>query len=242
LDKQYERRPYFLLVDGVLADEHSGVAVSLVLPPQYGSHSAQRAIEAAVDEDVAFEKIIVVGIAGLLDKTGETSVGDVVVSNRIYDSAMTKAKSHGKFEFQNVDRPFDRWGPPQYVPSNWVCVTHESAPRRKGLPSPLHPKIVCGDVVSGSTVVKALKYKAELQGAFPTCKAVEMEGLGCCYGAARSGVPVRIIKGICDKADFRKSKEWQPYCADVAASFAAEYVLRVFGHSESLDSEGAAVA
>lgn len=41
--------------------------------------------------------------------------------------------------------------------------------------------------------------------------------------------PCLIIRGICDYADSHKSKNWQPYAAATAASYAKELLLVIPG-------------
>jgi len=55
---------------------------------------------------------------------------------------------------------------------------------------------------------------------------VEMEGAGVAMACKKHRVfnPM-VIKSACDWATPEKEKKWQPYCADVAASFAVEVAL-----------------
>ncbi|KAH7191295.1 hypothetical protein DER44DRAFT_678162 [Fusarium oxysporum] len=44
---------------------------------------------------------------------------------------------------------------------------------------------------------------------------LEMETAG-----TMNRIPVGVIRGVCDYADEHKNKEWQPYAAAMAASYA----------------------
>jgi nucleoside phosphorylase len=85
------------------------------------------------------------------------------------------------------------------------------------------PKVCFSGALSGSRVVKQDAMRRYLQTEFPDNLILEMEGAGvssaCQNHLNFKNVPI-IIKSACDFADPHKEKSWQPYCADVAATFA----------------------
>ncbi|MCR4344955.1 MAG: hypothetical protein NUV44_09350 [Candidatus Scalindua sp.] len=58
---------------------------------------------------------------------------------------------------------------------------------------------------------------------------MEMEGIAAYKVAKQKGKKACIIKSFCDWSDDKKRKEWQPYCADVASSFAVDYIIGHYG-------------
>ena len=90
------------------------------------------------------------------------------------------------------------------------------------------PRVVPSRILSGSAVVKAYGIRAQLKKQFKGRLLVEMEGGGVAASCQSNHIdnPL-IIKSACDWATPDKEKSWQPYCADVAASFALEVALNL---------------
>jgi nucleoside phosphorylase len=88
------------------------------------------------------------------------------------------------------------------------------------------PRAVPSRVLSGSAVVKAYGIREQLKKEFKGRLLVEMEGAGVATACRSHHIdnPL-VIKSACDWATPEKEKSWQPYCADVAASFALEVAL-----------------
>ena len=51
---------------------------------------------------------------------------------------------------------------------------------------------------------------------------LEMEAAGI-----MNRVPVGVIRGVCDYADEKKNKKWQPFAAAMAAAYAKAVLLRI---------------
>lgn len=222
-DEKLER-PFWLFVDGAIGDAR----VAVVLLPCYGGPQSQEAIHRADDQHITYSEVLVVGVAGRLARRRRVAIGDVVVSTAVYDVRLGKAvtASKGKYSFAKPNpwqtpawTDFDcrGWSPNAYIdkPSGEKYATW-----------PGFREVHFGAVASGSLVSKTEVYARAIRDRFPECIAIDMESAGCCtaLGGDTATIPVRMVKGLCDNADFRKSPEWHPYCADVAAALAADYI------------------
>ncbi|THY08502.1 Pfs, NACHT and ankyrin domain protein [Aureobasidium pullulans] len=88
------------------------------------------------------------------------------------------------------------------------------------------PIIHYGIIASGNQVIKDEQERDRLRDDLGAI-CIEMEAAGL-----MDSFPCLIIRGICDYADFRKTKQWQPYAAMTAAACAKE--LLSFVHNQSL--------
>ncbi|KAJ1326476.1 ankyrin repeat domain-containing protein 50 [Microdochium nivale] len=61
-----------------------------------------------------------------------------------------------------------------------------------------------------------------------TLIGLEMEAAGM-----MNRLPTGVIRGVCDYADDQKNKEWQPYAAAMAASYAKSLLAQIHSHSGS---------
>jgi nucleoside phosphorylase len=244
-----ERNPvfqnYWLFVTGIAESYGQRVMVRVLLLPEYGGHVAQKGTEVAhelfcesgFDE---YQDILVVGIAGRL--LPSLDLGSVVVSRRIYDGTLQKRSPcpAGGVEFPNSKSPH-KWEDDETTTETIVdeiaahandlrqrfhVVHPEQESRSMQLPENGHLGVHFVDVLSISTLVKDENYRETLNSHFPSCHALEMEALGCVHGN-NSNVPIRVIKGLCDKADAQKDDKWKAYCADAAAAVAIEYIGKV---------------
>ncbi|KAL6877682.1 nucleoside phosphorylase domain-containing protein [Trichoderma longibrachiatum] len=76
----------------------------------------------------------------------------------------------------------------------------------------LRPRILVGQIASGSTVMKSGEHRDQVAREHNVI-AFEMEGAG-----VWDEIPCIIVKGVCDYADSHKNDLWQPYAAAAAAS------------------------
>jgi hypothetical protein len=81
-----------------------------------------------------------------------------------------------------------------------------------------HPMIFHGVVASGDRVVKHAQSRDDIASKIDAL-CFEMEAAGIMYNL--SCLPIR---GICDYSDSHKNKEWQPYAAFAAATYARELI------------------
>lgn len=225
-------RPFLLVARGTIGTNSRRRRITVILLPMYGGHLAQKGVD-MIRPEIVFRELLVVGVAGKLTQERSLKRGHVIVSGNIYDSTLTKraTKAKGGQLFINNDDPW-RFPDPSFCPNNWRPVLHEKWPEGdNGGGHPGSLRVWPRDVISGSSVVKAQEYKELLRRYFPnTCWAVEMESLGCCHALGRTNpIPVRVIKSLCDDSNGLKNKKWQPFCADVAAAFATDYMLSVYG-------------
>ncbi|KAJ4135334.1 hypothetical protein NW765_009305 [Fusarium oxysporum] len=81
-------------------------------------------------------------------------------------------------------------------------------------------KIHYGLIASGNQVIKSGRERDLISERLGGVLCFEMEAAGL-----MNELPCVVIRGICDYADAHKTKEWQEYCAAVAAAYAKELVL-----------------
>ncbi len=141
-------------------------------------------------------------------------------------------KSQAKVEMTDfgsnlVERPC----PESVIQKAEHVATEGQWQRRIQLTPPAEPgcqRIVPTRVLSGSRVVKAHGVRDYLKKIFPGRLLLEMEGAGVAAFCTKNGMEIPVvIKSACDWATPAKEKSWQPYCADVAASFAVEVALQL---------------
>jgi nucleoside phosphorylase len=247
LDDNPFDRPFFLLVDGVFFSNEHYARCQILLLPNYGPHKSADAME-MYDRKGPFgfnySEVIISGIAGGLLPSNEMNLGDLIVSKDIYGSETKRGlenlgegqdKLHDieivgprRFQYDEIDFNYSSWCPNLIesipIPDKEFLKNYNSA--HIGF-----NKVISADVVSLDTVVKAEWYRDKLLTTFPSCQAVEMEAFGIARYLVKENKTqnVRIIKSICDYADYRKNYLFQPYCADIASSFVQDYVLHKFG-------------
>lgn len=230
-------------VEGVIYRDNKSVKVRLVLTEEYGSVSSYDSLS-HITEDYFFKnEILVVGVAGHLDKTETAKIGDLVISDSYYkaypkdiqvnneaDKSILNTVSYDDKELKplsneyNVEGKFDyaTWQPTKMIVKRPV-VKDESRESKS-------PSVHKGSIVSGPSVVKQDFRKTVLQDNFEKALAIEMEAHGC-YSFAKNHInlKLKVIKGICDWADHKKEKSWQPFCADLAAEFSVDYLIAKYG-------------
>ncbi|KAF4547193.1 Hypothetical protein D9617_54g000270 [Elsinoe fawcettii] len=84
--------------------------------------------------------------------------------------------------------------------------------RREGRPD-LNPRVHCGVIASGNSVIKHAEQR-DLLGQEIDAICFEMEAAG-----TMSDWPCLVVRGICDYSDSHKNKRWQPFAALTAAAF-----------------------
>jgi hypothetical protein len=99
----------------------------------------------------------------------------------------------------------------------------EEVPRQ---PRPVdeRTKVWYGKIGSGDRLMKNAEKRDELiaQVAPHDILGLEMEAAG-----VMDVIPVGVIRGVCDYADEHKNKEWQPYAAATAASYAKALLYKI---------------
>ncbi|KAH6697589.1 nucleoside phosphorylase domain-containing protein [Plectosphaerella plurivora] len=87
-----------------------------------------------------------------------------------------------------------------------------------------------GTIGSGDKLVKNAAIRNELRERHDLI-GLEMEAAG-----TMNRIPVGVIRGVCDYGDEHKNKDWQPYAAAMAASY-AKALFRDFGPGEAVDAQ-----
>lgn len=78
-----------------------------------------------------------------------------------------------------------------------------------------------GAIGSGEKVIKNGRARDQLR-ARHNILGLEMEVAGI-----MDTIPVGVVRGVCDYAEPRKNKEWQPYAAAMAAAYAKSILEKV---------------
>ncbi|KXJ89928.1 nucleoside phosphorylase domain-containing protein [Microdochium bolleyi] len=124
------------------------------------------------------------------------------------DSIAGKSHSNGTFHDpgQDVDilHTVDRRGRE---------VVQKRAPRRDDS----RTRVWYGQIGTGDTLMKEVRARDALRGRLKDDKIIglEMEAAG-----VMNVLNAAVIRGVCDYADEHKNKEWQPFAAAMAASYA----------------------
>ncbi|KAF4456158.1 kinesin light chain [Fusarium austroafricanum] len=89
-----------------------------------------------------------------------------------------------------------------------------------------------GPIGSGDKLLKSAERRDELRDKYGII-GLEMEAAG-----TMNRIPVGVIRGVCDYGDQHKNKDWQPYAAAMAASY-ARALLDVIPSASQSDSRSA---
>lgn len=216
----YER-PYWLRAEGLIQKNGKTSKATVMLLPIEGPFRAKDCVLRA--NRIPYKEILVCGVAATIDKFNDLRIGDLAISENIYGSWIDKLVTLKTLEINNTERVMRNLL--SFNCEGWQPELLEKVPEKH--PKKGFRKAVPCDFVSLPHLSKAPWVKTCLNDLFPECKGLEMEALGCCD--AMGAKKVRIIKSICDKGDHRKNKIWQPYCADVAASFTVDYISETYG-------------
>lgn len=226
-----------LWVSGVLFRDDKWVKIMILLVSEYGSVSVATYLPAFKNNYKYRNEILLIGIAGQLEKTSEVKVGHLVISDGFYDAYHQKIDNTG-VNFQNIDPiPLcDNYDFEGFSWSSWGMKY--SSTEKPNIPEGHDTNRYCynktvhkGKFVSFHAVNKQKDFKGQLLTTFKESMAVEMEGTGC-HKFIKSNQPhlkLKIIKAVCDWSDESKSKEWQPYCAEIAAEFTVDYLISKYG-------------
>ncbi|KAH0562762.1 hypothetical protein GP486_002591 [Trichoglossum hirsutum] len=82
-------------------------------------------------------------------------------------------------------------------------------------------RVWCGNIGSGDKLLKDAQERDRLRDGYNLI-GLEMEAAGI-----MGVIPVGVIRGVCDYADKRKRKEWQPYAAAMAAAYAKAILNKI---------------
>lgn len=85
------------------------------------------------------------------------------------------------------------------------------------------PRVMFGTIGCADSVVKSAKARDEVADKFDIM-AFEMEGSGIAEVTWQATKGYLVVRGICDYCNDAKNKEWQPYAAAAAATFARHLI------------------
>ncbi|MBP6843903.1 MAG: hypothetical protein KA201_09180 [Kofleriaceae bacterium] len=191
-----------------------------------GQNSATLATSDAIGE-VRPRAVFLVGIAFGIDRAKQR-LGDVLVAQYVTGYEMTKLRPES-IEGRSLLVPGcgqveDR---STTLPGNVILCERFKAHKRswRFLRSDgSRVSVLVGEVLSGGKLVNNREFRDWLALRFPSALGGEMEGIGA-YGAAlRKGVPVLLVKAICDWADGLKNDRAQAFAAAAAVGL-VQHVL-----------------
>jgi 5'-methylthioadenosine/S-adenosylhomocysteine nucleosidase len=164
--------------------------------------------------------VFMVGIAGGVPH--KVMLGDVVVSDFVYYYELAKRTPKGD-QRRPQQFPSDRllYGRAlTYEAGEWRNDITIARPGSTQADVPF-PKVHFGAIGSGEKVIADSRVLSRLLKECPKLLAVAMEGAGVARAAAQQphSPPFIEIRGICDYANEQKNDDWQPFAAEVAATF-----------------------
>ena len=93
--------------------------------------------------------------------------------------------------------------------------------QRERRPDSKRTQVWYGSVGSGDKLMKNRRKRDELRDRYRII-GLEMEAAG-----TMNHIPVGVIRGVCDYADDRKNKDWQPYAAAMASAYAKAVLMEI---------------
>jgi nucleoside phosphorylase len=167
--------------------------------------------------------IMLVGVAGGVQKLNSRCLGDVLVADQVVDYEFGKVKPDRIEPRYQVYRPAKRLldAAKNLHDDAWVPSVAVARPGALGVRT--KPSVHFGVIASGQKVVADSSFVDGLRTDWTELIGLEMEGLGVALAAHESNQTpgFLLVKGISDWADADKNDGWQPYAADAAATFTA---------------------
>lgn len=161
--------------------------------------------------------VLVAGIAGGV-RAPQRTLGDLVVATQIVSYDQGKETSVGfQPRFDVLRSSFPLLQQAQSLPGDWTRQIQIARPDH----SIASPSVHFGVVASGGKVIADESTVPQIQQHWRQLIAIEMEAYGAALAAWQQTVASRFLlaKAICDWADSSKNDDWQPYAAEVSASF-----------------------
>lgn len=231
-DSNEERQSFW--VEGIIFKEEKYIKILVQFSEKYGSISTQTKTSEILNEFKGIPEISLIGVAGHMSDTNDVKIGDLAISTGFYNAYDQKLKNNDNISYTNKSPIIPKSNYIEHIeklgkwkPSNLIETKPEiTIPdfERKG-ESQIHK----GYYVSGPPVVKNAKHKENILEHFKNTIAVEMEAAGCYEIAKKFNMEFMIIKAVCDWSNETKSKEWQPFCAALAAEFVVDYLIEKYG-------------
>lgn len=204
-------------------DGHSYDVVLLALSGMGTASAATATIQAIDVWNPQF--VFLTGIAGGIQDAVNGSRGDIIVAEQIVGYELAKETDAGSVRRFEGFRPSHELLQKAREFAKQAWFDRIDVPRPDG-GSLEHPKVHFGVVASGDKVIANKKFLDELRSSWPRLLGVEMEAVGMAAAAYQSDTApgILFIKGISDWADRSKDDGWQPYAADVAATFTCAFL------------------
>jgi nucleoside phosphorylase len=170
--------------------------------------------------------VLMVGIAaGMPNKKG-IKLGDVLISEYVFDYESAKLTPDGP-EHRSRQLPADQTllhRARAYKRSDWHGRVNVSRPGRKR--TDVGIDVHFGPLASGEKVIADEEAMRDLLSRCPKLIGAEMESSGVARAALQQVNPSRFlaVRSVSDLGDKDKGDDWQPYAAAVAAAFAVGFL------------------
>lgn len=173
------------------------------------------------------DKIVFIGIAGAV--VPGLNVGDVVVGERLFQHDMDARPFFHRYEIPLMgitsfltNKREITWAADSVhnFLKNEKDFRHELA--ENGITA---PKLVIGDIASGDLFVAGAERKAAINRNLPSVLCVEMEGAAVAQVCFDYGVPMVVVRTICDTADESSATDFPLFREKLAAKYGF-YILK----------------
>lgn len=158
--------------------------------------------------------VIMVGVAFGINPQKQ-KIGDVLVSKKIISYEAARINSSKETSEYNITPRGDNPLSGRLLYNSFTNSIDWKHYLKKGIKS----SVIGGDLLSGEKLIDDLRYRTFLSKQFPKSIGGEMEGTGvssaCLHNDLNEWI---IVKGICDWADGKKHKGFQPKAAHSANS------------------------
>ena len=186
-----------------------------------GTAAAQDVIIIASECFEKLHAIFAVGVACGVE--GKSDLLDVLMSKNItcYNLTRYGTNKEGKPEIKNRDITNL-----ETSPFLCHCFNPSSYPQTKTAEKfKKNPFMIQGHILTGDTLVDNQRHKEELLNNYAKdAIGIEMEAGGLFHDKSNNSCEVMIVKGVCDFGDGKKTKEYQPTAALLAAECLHHYL------------------
>lgn len=140
--------------------------------------------------------LIMIGIAFGVDKENQ-KIGDVLIAETIngynYVKVANSKETHRGKTIPSTDNLTRRINE---IAKNWNYLVGEEK-----------MKSICGEVLSGDTLINDIEYRNKLTTLHEKAIGGEMEGIGFYSASSEKEIPMILLKSICDYADGNKDTD-----------------------------------
>lgn len=170
--------------------------------------------------------VLMVGIAAGMPRKKGIKLGDVLISEYVFDYEAAKLTPDGP-EHRSRQLPADQtllYRTRAYKRSDWHGRVDVPRPGRDGADTGID--VHFGPLASGEKVIANEEVMRDLLSRCPKLIGAEMESSGVARAALQQVNPSRFlaVRSVSDLGDKDKGDDWQPYAAAVAAAFAIGFL------------------